>query len=123
MYARRPDQGVDACRQLLLDSEFRAVGYACKTHTVSNTAFRGYGSPQAVLVMEEVVEEMARALGETPEHIRAINYYGKHTGEETPYGQKIEDNLIERCVAQVMRDSAWDSRRQEIEAFNRIQFR
>ena len=98
---------------------YRAVGYACKTHTVSNTAFRGYGSPQAVLVMEEVVEEMARALGETPEHIRAINYYGKHTGDETPYGQKIEDNLIERCVAQVMRDSAWDSRRKEIEAFNR----
>lgn len=98
---------------------YRAVGYACKTNTVSNTAFRGYGSPQAVLVMEDVVEQLACALGKTPEDIRSINYYGKHTGEETPYGQKIEDNLIERCVAQVMRDSAWDSRRKEIDEFNR----
>jgi xanthine dehydrogenase large subunit len=98
---------------------YQAVGYACKTNTVSNTAFRGYGSPQAVLVMEDVVEQMASALGQTPEEIRSINFYRKEAGEETPYGQKIYDNLIEHCVAQVRSDSAWDSRRKEIDQFNR----
>ena len=98
---------------------YRVIGYACKTNTVSNTAFRGYGSPQAVLVMEEVVEQVARALRKTPEEIRATNFYGKETGEETPYGQTVEDNLIERVVAQVIRDSDWHTRRNEIDQFNR----
>ena len=51
--------------------------------------------------MEEVIEHVARELGTTAEEIRTINFYGPRTGEETPYGQKVEDNLIERVVAQV----------------------
>jgi xanthine dehydrogenase large subunit len=98
---------------------YRAVGYSCKTNTVSNTAFRGYGSPQGVLVMEEVIEQIARQLRKTPEEIRSKNFYGKETGQETPYGQKVEDNLIEQVVAQVVRDSNWHSRRHEIDEFNR----
>lgn len=98
---------------------FRAIGYACKTNTVSNTAFRGYGSPQAVVVMEDVVEQVARALGRTEEEIRARNFYGEAAGQVTPYGQPLTDNLIEKCVAQVRSDSDWASRRREVDAFNR----
>jgi xanthine dehydrogenase large subunit len=98
---------------------FRAVGYCCKTNTVSNTAFRGYGGPQGVMVMEDVIERIARHLGRTPEDIRAVNFYGRRSGDVTPYGQAIKDNLIEPCVDQVMRDSEWAQRRQAVDRFNK----
>ncbi len=97
----------------------RAVGLSCKTNTVSNTAFRGYGTPQAVLIMEDAVEQVARALGKSPEAIRALNFYGGEERDIAPYGQKIEDNLIEPCVAQAMRDGDWTARRAAIDEFNR----
>jgi xanthine dehydrogenase large subunit len=97
----------------------RAVGYCCKTNTVSNTAFRGYGGPQGVTVMEDAIEHIACALGKSPEEIRAINFYGGSGHDETPYGQRVADNLIERCISQVTRDSDWTARRVAIDAFNR----
>jgi xanthine dehydrogenase large subunit len=98
---------------------FRATGYCCKTNTVSNTAFRGYGGPQGVMVMEDVIERIARHLRRAPEDIRAANFYGERTGNETPYGQIAKDNLIKQCVDQVMRDSQWAERRQAVDRFNR----
>jgi xanthine dehydrogenase large subunit len=97
----------------------RAIGLSCKTNTVSNTAFRGYGTPQGVVILEDAVERIAIALGKTPEAIRAINFYGGEGRDITPSGQKLGDNLIERCVAQVMRDADWDARRAAVDDFNR----
>ena len=97
----------------------RAVGYSCKTNTVSNTAFRGYGGPRAVTVMEDAIEHIACMLAKLPEAVRAVNFYGGAGRDETPYGQIVADNLIERCVAQAMRDSDWASRRRAIDDFNR----
>ncbi|TXL73857.1 xanthine dehydrogenase molybdopterin binding subunit [Vineibacter terrae] len=97
----------------------RCTGLACKTNTVSNTAFRGFGGPQGVVVMEDAIGRIAHALGKTAEAVRAVNFYGEGKDDETPYGQKVEDNLIRRCVAQVARDSDWDQRRAGIDAFNR----
>jgi xanthine dehydrogenase large subunit len=108
---------VDNCYYI---PNFRAIGYSCKTNTVSNTAFRGYGAPQAVVVMEDVIEQVANRLSKTPEEIRAINFYRAPACDEAPYGQKITDNLIERCVAQVKCDGQWDKRRREVDAFNRM---
>jgi xanthine dehydrogenase large subunit len=96
----------------------RAVGLSCKTNTVSNTAFRGYGMPQAVVLMEDAVEHVARTLGKTPEAIRALNFYGGEGRDVAPYGQKIGESLVDRCVAQVMRDSDWETRRAAVDAFN-----
>ena len=107
---------VDNCYAI---ANYRVTGVACKTHTVSNTAFRGYGGPQGVLLMEEVIERIARQLGKTPEAIQALNYYGDATSNVTPYGQTLKDNLIAHSVAQVMSDSNWDERRLAVDAFNR----
>jgi xanthine dehydrogenase large subunit len=107
---------VDNCYAI---PNYRVTGVACRTHKVSNTAFRGYGGPQGVLLMEEVIERIARLLGETPEAVRAVNYYGDITSGVTPYGQILKDNLIARTVAQAMSDSNWDERRQAVDAFNR----
>jgi xanthine dehydrogenase large subunit len=97
----------------------RAVGHPCKTNTVSNTAFRGFGGPQGVLPMEDAILRIARALGRTPEQVRAVNFYGEGRNDETPFGQKVEDNRIRACIEQVTRESDWQARRAEIDAFNR----
>jgi xanthine dehydrogenase large subunit len=107
---------VDNCYAI---PNYRVTGVACKTHTVSNTAFRGYGGPQGVLLMEEVIERIARLLGKTPEAVRAVNFYSDTTSNVTPYLQVLKDNLIARSVAQAMSDSNWGDRRRAVDAFNR----
>jgi xanthine dehydrogenase large subunit len=92
---------------------------AVKTNTVSHTAFRGFGGPQGALLIEDVVHGVAQALGMPPEDVRARNFAGvRGNGEETPYGQKLEGDLIARVWAEARSDSGWDRRRAEIAAFN-----
>ncbi|WP_439597828.1 xanthine dehydrogenase molybdopterin binding subunit [Falsiroseomonas sp.] len=92
---------------------------AVKTNTVSHTAFRGFGGPQGALLMEDVVHRIAAACGLPPEEVRARNFLGAPgKGEETPYGQKVEGDLIARVWAEARQDSDWDRRRGEIAAFN-----
>jgi xanthine dehydrogenase large subunit len=98
--------------------DLRVVGLCCKTNTVSNTAFRGYGSPQASVVLEDALDRIACALGKPADALRELNFYGGEGRDVTPYGQKVADNLIPRCVAQAKRDSDWERRRAEIAAFN-----
>ncbi|MGX9965350.1 xanthine dehydrogenase molybdopterin binding subunit [Roseomonas sp. F4] len=95
------------------------TGCAVKTNTVSHTAFRGFGGPQGALLMEDVVHRVAAACGLPPELVRARNFCGAPgNGEETPYGQKVEGDLIARVWAEARQDSDWDRRRGEIAAFN-----
>jgi xanthine dehydrogenase large subunit len=96
----------------------RATGLCCKTNTVSNTAFRGYGSPQASVILEDAIDRMACVLGMSADKLRELNYYGNEGRDVTPYGQKITENNLTRCVAQAKYDSDWDERRSEIAAFN-----
>ncbi len=98
--------------------DIRATGYSCKTHTVSNTAFRGYGGPQGVVILEDAIEHIARKLGRRPEDIQRRNLYGPDTGLEAPYGQTVDATTLPRCIDQVMRDCGWEQKRREIDAFN-----
>jgi len=94
-------------------------GYACKTNTTSNTAFRGFGGPQGMVGIEGVIEAIACATGLRPEQVRRRNLYGIGSRDRTPYGQKVEDNIIEALVDQVERDARLADRRADIDAFNR----
>jgi xanthine dehydrogenase large subunit len=92
---------------------------AVKTNTVSHTAFRGFGGPQGALLIEDVAHRVAHALRLSPEDVRARNFCGLHgNGDGTPYGQKLEGDLIERVWAEARGDSDWDRRRAAIAAFN-----
>ena len=94
-------------------------GYPCKTHTVSNTAFRGFGGPQGMIVIEEIIERIARHLGRDVDEIRRRNYYGIGARDWTPYGQQVTDNIITDVVDRLEREvdiAAW---RAEIDAWNR----
>ncbi len=96
---------------------FRAVGYACRTNKQSNTAFRGFGGPQGVVVMEDALDRIAHHLGRDPVDVRALNFYAQGR-DETPYGQTIDENHLERCWAEVKTGGELERRRAEIDAFN-----
>lgn len=94
------------------------LGFAAKTNTVSNTAFRGFGGPQGIVATEAMIDIAARRLGLDPNEVRRVNYYGPDTGEVTPYGQDVDDNRILDVVDRVMQNAEWDRRRAEIDEFN-----
>ncbi|MBE9604064.1 xanthine dehydrogenase molybdopterin binding subunit [Acetobacteraceae bacterium H6797] len=96
----------------------RLTGLAAKTNTVSNTAFRGFGGPQGGLLMEDVTARIASALRLPQEAVREKNFAGGENGDETPYGQKLEGDLIRRVWAECRADARWDERQAEIAAFN-----
>jgi xanthine dehydrogenase large subunit len=94
------------------------VSHRCKTNTVSNTAFRGFGGPQGMFAIEYVIEEIACYLGKDPLDVRRRNFYGIGERDVTQYQQKIEDNIIDDIVSGVEKSAEYQARRKEIEAFN-----
>ncbi len=101
------------------------LGFAAKTNTVSNTAFRGFGGPQGMMAIEAIIDEIARSLGKDTNDIRAANYYGSETGNETPYGQTVfvkdeltSGNSLNTCVSRVLSSANWNAKRAKIDAFN-----
>jgi xanthine dehydrogenase large subunit len=97
----------------------RFRGLACKTNTVSNTAFRGYGGPQGMLAIETIIETIARQLGLPIETVRLRNFYGIGRNDVTPFGMTVEDNIIERVVDELDRTVDLTAWRREIATFNR----
>ena len=95
------------------------TGYLCKTNTASNTAFRGFGGPQGMLAIENIVEEIANTLGLDPLEVRRSNFYQKNENNVTPYNQVIEDNIINEITDELISDSNYHSRRKEIDKFNK----
>ncbi|HEY3662140.1 MAG TPA: molybdopterin cofactor-binding domain-containing protein, partial [Chthoniobacterales bacterium] len=94
-------------------------GRVAKTNLASNTAFRGFGGPQGMLVIEEIMDRIARATGLAPEVVRQRNLY-RERGETntTPYGQEIEDNRIRRIWRELTESSDFAGRRQELDDWN-----
>lgn len=93
-------------------------GLRCKTHTVSNTAFRGFGGPQGMMAMEAVIDDIAFALNKDPLEIRRLNLYGKDTRNITPYHQKVDTFTVPVLLDQLEASSEYVSRRAAIRQFN-----
>ncbi len=96
----------------------RLRGIPCKTNTVSNTAFRGYGGPQGMLAIETVIEAVARARGLPVETVRRHNFYRPGHNDLTPYGMKVDDNIIERVVDDLEHEADLPKWREQVIAFN-----
>jgi xanthine dehydrogenase large subunit len=92
-------------------------GLPCKTNTVSNTAFRGFGGPQGIFSIEAVIAHVAAALNKPQDEIRRVNYYGPGK-DVTPYGQHIGADNLPRVLAELEHDADIKQRRSEIETFN-----
>jgi xanthine dehydrogenase molybdopterin binding subunit/xanthine dehydrogenase small subunit len=97
--------------------EFR--GQVAKTNLSSNTAFRGFGGPQGMLVIEEIIDRIARRLGLPPEIVRERNLYrGSGKSNTTHYGQEIGDNRIPAIWHELKQRSEFAKRREKIAAWN-----
>lgn len=93
------------------------VGRVCRTHKTSQTAFRGFGGPQGMVVIEEVLDRVARTLGLPPEVVRERNFYRE--GDTTHYLQPVKDaERIERIWYELKTASDFAARRQQIAEFN-----
>ena len=99
-------------------SDVEIAALACKTNTQSNTAFRGFGGPQGALVTEVMIDDIARALGRDPLDVRLANFYGIGERDVTPYGQRVDDNILAPLTAQLLESSDYRARRTALAAFN-----
>ena len=94
-------------------------GRAVKTNLVSNTAFRGFGGPQGMLIIEEIVDRVARHLGLPPETVRERNlYHGTGETNTTHYGQEIGDNRLQHIWHTLFASSNFAARREQTRAWN-----
>ncbi|ATB31691.1 xanthine dehydrogenase molybdopterin binding subunit [Melittangium boletus] len=94
------------------------TGRVARTNLPSNTAFRGFGGPQGMFVMEEMLNHAAERLGMDPAVLRERNYYGEAPRDTTPYGQPVVGNRLPRIHAELLASSDYARRRAEIETFN-----
>jgi len=94
------------------------VSHRCKTNTVSNTAFRGFGGPQGMFGIECVVDDIARHLGKDPLDVRRENFYGIGERDTTHYLQTVDDNVIHEIIDELEKSSDYRRRVDEIRQFN-----
>jgi xanthine dehydrogenase large subunit len=97
----------------------QVTGRIAKTNRVSNTAYRGFGGPQGMVICEEIIDRVARHLGLPTEVVRERNFY-HGTGETstTHYGQEIVQNRIALVWAEAKAKSNFSDRQAQIQQFN-----
>ena len=96
------------------------TGRVVRTNTTSHTAFRGFGGPQGMLVMEEIMDRVARRLGLPPEVVRERNmYHGSGETNTTHYGEEIGDNRLQTMWKQALDQADFQGAGEEIDAWNR----
>ncbi len=96
------------------------TGHVVRTNLPSNTAFRGFGGPQGVAVVEEILNRAGERLGLDPAELRARNFYGEAPRNRTHYGQEVKsaDNRLARLHDELLRTAGYAHRLEEIRAFN-----
>jgi len=91
-------------------------GRVCKTNTVSNTAFRGFGGPQGLFIAETYMSEIADQLNIPVEKLREINMY--KADEPTHFRQPLKDWYVPLMYKQVQEESNYWQRKEAVEKFN-----
>ncbi|MDI1273345.1 xanthine dehydrogenase molybdopterin binding subunit [Polaromonas sp.] len=110
-------------------SDVEIVSHRCKTNTQSHTAFRGFGGPQGVIVIESILGDIARKLGLDPFDVRMRNLYGDDMTagsatappperNTTHYQMKVEDNILAPLLSKLEQTSDYRRRREAISAWN-----
>jgi xanthine dehydrogenase large subunit len=112
------DRALFHCDNAYFYPHVEASSLPLRTHTQSNTAFRGFGGPQGMLGAERMIEEIAFALDLDPLDVRKRNLYGATDRNVTPYHQTLHDDLLPDLIAELEARSDYAARRSEIRAFN-----
>ena len=99
-------------------SDVEITSHRCKTHTQSHTAFRGFGGPQGVIVIEAVLGDIARQLGLDPLEVRRRNLYGVGERDVTHYQMRVEDNILHPLIERLQATSGYRERRDALARWN-----
>lgn len=94
------------------------TGTAWKTNLPSNTAYRGFGGPQGMAVIENAIDRIARYLKLDAAEVRHRNFYGTDLRNQTPYGQTVEFNRLPIIWGRIVERSSYFERRKEVNEFN-----
>ncbi len=92
--------------------------HRCKTHTVSNTAFRGFGGPQGMIGIERVMDAIAQKLSLDPLTVRVRNLYTEGERNVTPYHQTVEEIIAPQLMSDLVESANYIARREEVRAYN-----
>uniref|UniRef100_A0A671Q7S7 Xanthine dehydrogenase/oxidase n=1 Tax=Sinocyclocheilus anshuiensis TaxID=1608454 RepID=A0A671Q7S7_9TELE len=95
----------------------RGTGYMCKTNLPSNSAFRGFGGPQGMMIAESWMSDVALSCGLPAEEVRRMNMYKE--GDFTPFNQRLDQFTIDRCWEECMQLSDFNKRKDAAEQYNR----
>lgn len=95
----------------------RIIGKAYRTNLPSNTAYRGFGGPQGMAMIEHILDKIARKLKKEPLEIRQKNFYNEQNNL-TPYGQIVENNKIPEIYAHLISKSGYEDLRKQTNEFN-----
>ena len=99
-------------------SDVLVENFLCKTNTSSATAFRGFGGNQGMMVIENIIDNIARSLNKDSSEIRRRNFYQKKKKNITHYGMKIEDNVINEIFDRLIKSSNYKARLANVKKFN-----
>jgi xanthine dehydrogenase large subunit len=91
---------------------------AWKTNNFSNTAFRGFGGPQGMAVIEHAIDRIARFLVKDPAEIRLLNFYSQENKAITPYAQLLNNIHLQTIYEKIICSSDYHKRKKEIDIFN-----
>ncbi|KAI8791232.1 xanthine dehydrogenase/oxidase [Biomphalaria glabrata] len=89
----------------------------CRTDIAPTSPLRGFGNPQAVAVMETILDHVAMISGLDPETVHAQNFFCQ--GDTTAFGQVIEQSSLQDCWTECQKLSQYNTRKQEVEEFNK----
>uniref|UniRef100_A0A8C2HBN1 Xanthine dehydrogenase/oxidase n=1 Tax=Cyprinus carpio TaxID=7962 RepID=A0A8C2HBN1_CYPCA len=93
------------------------TGYICKTNLPSNSAFRGFGGPQGMMIAESWMCDVALSCGLPAEEVRRMNMYKE--GDFTPFNQRLDQFTIDLCWEECMQLSDFNMRKEAVEQYNR----
>jgi len=96
----------------------RIIGNTWKTNLPSNVAFRGFGQPQGMAVIENAIESIARFLKKESVEIRKLNFYNSENRNTAPYGATISNIRLEQVYEKIEQLSDYANRKKEIDLFN-----
>lgn len=97
---------------------FEVIGKCTKTNTPSNTAFRGFGCPEGIILTENMIDDVAEELDIDPVEFRKNNFI--RPGEKTHYGQvtRQDDVTMDACMEECIKRSEYYLEQQEVKRFN-----
>ncbi|MCX6161337.1 MAG: molybdopterin-dependent oxidoreductase [Ignavibacteriae bacterium] len=110
------ERSLSHCTNTYFIPNVKATGYCCKTNLPPNTAFRGFGGPQGMFVLESAIHKAAKRLGLEPHVIQSLNLLKE--GDAFPYGQKTENCNAGKCWSRAVEKYNLQHIAEEVSSYN-----